>query len=98
MRRPPRDTLFPSTTLFRSELAFKGNNLLDTHTHTHTHTHTNTHTHTSPTAYTCHVYMYSIYYIYPVLTTVLKQIDIKQVWKISSRHMSHLAIYPKIVT
>src|SRR4029434_11359813 len=33
IRRPPRSTLFPYTTLFRS------------HTHTHTHTHKCTHTH-----------------------------------------------------
>src|SRR4029434_10184199 len=33
IRRPPRSTLFPYTTLFRS------------HTHTHTHIHTHTHTH-----------------------------------------------------
>src|SRR4029434_529114 len=36
IRRPPRSTLFPYTTLFRSH----------TQTHTHTHTHKHTHTHT----------------------------------------------------
>src|SRR4029434_11322720 len=35
IRRPPRSTLFPYTTLFRSQ----------THTHKHTHTQTHTHTH-----------------------------------------------------
>src|SRR4029434_2931940 len=37
IRRPPRSTLFPYTTLFRSH----------THTYTHVHTHTHTHTHTN---------------------------------------------------
>src|SRR4029434_1888638 len=38
IRRPPRSTLFPYTTLFRS--------VKYTHTETHKHTHTRTHTHT----------------------------------------------------
>src|SRR4029434_5581604 len=39
IRRPPRSTLFPYTTLFRS--------YIHTHTHTHMYTYTNTHTHKS---------------------------------------------------
>src|SRR4029434_5615435 len=39
IRRPPRSTLLPYTTLFRSHPL--------THTHTYTHTHINTHAHTA---------------------------------------------------
>src|SRR4029434_6661420 len=46
IRRPPRSTLFPYTTLFRSSHVHECPTHTHTHSHTHTHTHTQTHTHT----------------------------------------------------
>src|SRR4029434_3162454 len=41
-RRPPRSTLFPYTTLFRSYSHWHTHTLSLTHTHRHTYTHTHT--------------------------------------------------------
>src|SRR4029434_88277 len=55
IRRPPRSTLFPYTTLFRShththththtQIDSLSHSAMHTHTHTYTHTQTDTHTH-----------------------------------------------------
>src|SRR4029434_8008870 len=57
IRRPPRSTLFPYTTLFRScaenLTLYQCLEYTHTHTHIHTHTHTLTHRDTSLCLFLC---------------------------------------------
>src|SRR4029434_997774 len=57
IRRPPRSTLFPYTTLFRSHPHTHTNSYEHTHTHTHTQTHMNTRSEEHTSELQTHLYL-----------------------------------------